>query len=1190
LVRTARTRIIFETAQFISNEFDEVLNITHLIQAIIFDGSSTAYNLLVECGDELEFTTHPSIIRLKDKRIIRPESFSKEMKIVEERVRLRTQSTLFTPMTILNYCMSEQDGITYLQDLGIATDRLFITLSKPPDRKNNESVQTPTLDKYSTDLTQEAKQGGLDPVIGREVELRSLINALCRRIKRNALLVGDPGVGKTAIVEGLAQSITNEQVPEMLRGKRVVALDLASLVAGTKFRGDFEERMQFIIKEVLSAKNIILFIDEIHTMIGTGDSSHGNDAANILKPYLSKGKIQVIGATTTKEEREVFEKDGALERRFQRIKVSEPTEEEAIKILNGICKKYEEHHGIHVNKNLIHDIVVLAVRYIHGGALPDKAIDILDQACGDKKISSIANNPEIKILEEKIKALEEDISIHMNEDHIIDAAGVMDDRKNLEHELEVKRARLVSEVRGLELSIHDITNTVSRITKIPIAELSADNITKLKKLEEFLRYHLISQTDAITSVVKAIRRSQVGLRKSGQPIGSFLFLGPTGVGKTHLAKQLALGLFGSEKHIRRFDMSEYSDQFTVSRLLGCFVPKTKILMADGTMKSISEVRIGDKVFSHTGKIQNVTHTHKYKYTGLLDSYRIANSNLRLNCTSKHEIPCIKPEFYNKRVKKSSYSIKNIKFRNSQDIDENDIIVYPKILSLDTNLPVIDLKDYIVDLPRYQYDNKNIWAYQNVKFNRFIKINNTFLRFIGYYLSEGGCSKNRKNIKITFGKHEEKYVQETKLLIHKIFGKHIHINIRHTNRNSICLVFSSRIINIMLSKLFGRTCYEKKIPSYILGCNPVKLYNLIETLIIGDGSKTIEQKITYTTVSSDLASQFNTILRQLGFSTQFNYLQNEKVYKIIITGDNAELLNTKLPSLKLKTKVTKVFNIQRKQYKDHLFYYYHINQKKKVKYDGYVYDLTIANESTYIANFVGVHNSPPGYIGYEEGGELINALKDNPYCVLLFDEVEKAHPSVYDIFLQMMDDGRITDKLNRSVSLENTIIIMTSNIGSQDITKNNFGFIHKNFEEKKTNIHTTIHAELKNFFRPEFLNRIGNTVIFDPLKREDLSLIFNLQFFEISRNIEKNFNIKVTVDSSAKEKILDLVAEEKNSNARPMRRLIRDKIEDLLTDEIIDNNGKLKSDAIVKYEDKFLISYVGKKNVKYKKLDCKNVSV
>jgi len=699
--------------------------------------------------------------------------------------------------------MSEQEGIDYLQTLGIATDKLFITLSKPSDKRNIESVQTPTLDKYSTDLTQEAKQGMLDPVIGRETELRSLVNALCRRIKRNALLVGEPGVGKTAIVEGLAQAISNEQVPEMLRGKRVVALDLASLVAGTKFRGDFEERMQFIIKEVLSAKNVILFIDEIHTMIGTGDSSHGNDAANILKPYLSKGKIQVIGATTTKEEREVFEKDGGLERRFQRIKVPEPTEEESVKILRGIAKKYEEHHGIHVGKNLLSDIVALSVRYIHGGALPDKAIDILDQACGDKKISSIANNPEIKVIEDKIKVLEDEIYKFMNEDNVLDAAKSMDDRKNLEHELEVRRARLVSEVRGLELCSTDITKTVSRITNIPIAELSSDNISKLKKLEQFLRDHLISQSDAINSVVKAIRRSQVGLRKQGQPIGSFLFLGPTGVGKTELARQLAIGLFGSVKHIRRFDMSEYADQFTVTKLLG---------------------------------------------------------------------------------------------------------------------------------------------------------------------------------------------------------------------------------------------------------------------------------------------------------------------------------------------------------------------------------------------------SPPGYVGYENGGELINAVKDNPYCVLLFDEVEKAHPSIYDIFLQMMDDGRITDKLNRSVSLENTIIIMTSNIGSHDITKNNLGFILSSYEGKKDDIHSTIKSKLRDFFRPEFLNRVGNTVILDPLKREDLELIFELQFTEVSKKVLDGYNVKISVDPTAKSQILDLVTAEKNSNARPMRRFIRDKIEDLLTDEIIENNGKLKGDVIVKFEDKFIITYAGKKNVKSKKVDSECVSI
>ena len=785
MVRLTRTRIVLETAQFISDEFKEKASIVHLIQSLIIDGVSNAYNLLLECGDEIEILSHSSISRLKKLSIVRPTSFSKEFKTIEHQIRECINSVFITPMSILQFCITEKEGVDYLNELGISTDKLFLAISKPNDKKNIDSVATPTLDKFSIDLTVEAKQNKLDPVIGRDKELVSLVNALCRRVKRNALLIGEAGVGKTAIIEGLAQAIVNNQVPEMLRNKRLVALDLAALVAGTKFRGDFEERMQSIIKEILSTNNIILFIDEIHTMIGTGDSSHGNDAANILKPYLSKGKIQIIGATTIKEERETFEKDAGLARRFQRIRVAEPSELEAIEILKGISKKYEEHHGIHVDKDLITDIVTLSVRYIHGGSLPDKAIDILDQACGDKKISSIANNPEIKELEQKLKSMESQIQKCMNDDYILKAAEITHEQKNLEKELEIKRLRLLSNITGLRLNIEDISKTVSRITNIPVKELSSDSISKLKELDKFLRHNLISQTDAITSVVKAIRRSQVGLRKQGQPIGSFLFLGPTGVGKSELAKQLAVGLFGNVKHIKRFDMSEYSDEFTVTKLLG---------------------------------------------------------------------------------------------------------------------------------------------------------------------------------------------------------------------------------------------------------------------------------------------------------------------------------------------------------------------------------------------------SPPGYVGYENGGELINVVKDNPYCVLLFDEVEKAHPKIYDIFLQMMDDGRITDKLNRTVSLENTIIIMTSNIGSHDITKNNFGFIQKNYVEKKDDIHSTIKSKLRDFFRPEFLNRIGNTVIFDPLKREDLELIFDLQFVEVRNKVFENYNIETIVNSNAKNKIMELLTEEKNSNARPMRRLIRDNIEDILTDEIIEKNGKLNKNIIIDYNEKFMIKY------------------
>lgn len=437
-------------------------------------------------------------------------------------------------------------------------------------KKNGGSKNTPNLNSYGTDLTEMVRENKIDPIIGRGSEIERVIQVLSRRTKNNPCLIGEPGVGKTAIAEGLAQHIIEGSVPEPLKNKRVVTLDIASMIAGSKYRGDFEERLKNVIEEVKKEGNVILFIDELHVLVGAGSAEGAMDAANILKPSLARGEIQVIGATTLDEYKKHIEKDAALERRFQPIIVSEPSEEDAIAILKGIRDKYEAHHGVKISDEAIESAVRLSSRYIRDRFLPDKAIDLMDEAASKLRMKNLTAPPDMKSKEEEIKRVAGEKENAVRNQDFEKAAKLRDKEKALASELEEMKKNWNSESgkEKLTLTAEDIEDVVTQTTGIPVKKLVHEESERLLNMENILHKRVVGQDEAVNAVARAIRRGRVGLKDPKRPIGSFLFLGPTGVGKTELSKALAEVLFGDESAMIRVDMSEYMEKHTVSKMIG----------------------------------------------------------------------------------------------------------------------------------------------------------------------------------------------------------------------------------------------------------------------------------------------------------------------------------------------------------------------------------------------------------------------------------------------------------------------------------------------------------------------------------------------------------------------------------------------------------------------------------------------
>lgn len=447
---------------------------------------------------------------------------------------------------------------------GSTAKKEFVSLKK--GKNKSKASATPTLDQFSRDMTMDARMGNLDPVIGREKEIERVLQILSRRMKNNPCMVGEPGVGKTAVAEGIAYLIAAGDVPDTVRDKRLLSLDLSSMVAGSKYRGEFEERIKKVIAEVKNAGNVILFVDELHTIIGAGGAEGAIDASNILKPSLSRGEIQMIGATTRAEYRKYIEKDAALERRFQPVYVEEPTNEETVEILKGLRPAYEEHHHVEISDQALETAVSLSVRYISGRFLPDKAIDLMDEACSRKRLGFGKKAKKTLPLELEIQALSDDLENLLEAGGIDEAAELLKKQRKLEAKLDKMKQN--KNAKNVVVDAEDIADVVSVWTKIPVNKLTEQESKRLERLEEELHKRVVGQNEAVDAVAKAIKRSRVGLKDPKRPVGSFLFLGPTGVGKTELSKALAEAVFGSEDALIRVDMSEYMEKHSVSKLIG----------------------------------------------------------------------------------------------------------------------------------------------------------------------------------------------------------------------------------------------------------------------------------------------------------------------------------------------------------------------------------------------------------------------------------------------------------------------------------------------------------------------------------------------------------------------------------------------------------------------------------------------
>ncbi|MBS5066010.1 MAG: ATP-dependent Clp protease ATP-binding subunit, partial [Hungatella hathewayi] len=563
----------------------------HLLLGLIQEGTGVAARVLEECGvkeEKVMDLVSQLITPNQSVRVLEPSSYTPSARRVlensyKEAVRFKAQ--LIGTEHLLIAIIRENDCVAsrLLNTMGISIQRLYVDLlaamgeDAPTMREELANARTykgkantPTLDSYSRNLTELAREGKLDPVIGREQEIQRLIQILSRRTKNNPCLIGEPGVGKTAVVEGLAQLIIEGNVPETIASKRVVTLDLSGMVAGSKYRGEFEERIKKVLAEVMEDGEVLLFIDEIHTIIGAGGAEGAIDASNILKPSLARGEIQLIGATTIEEYRKYIEKDSALERRFQPVTVEEPSEDEAFAILKGLRGRYEEHHHVKITDEALKAAVKLSARYINDRFLPDKAIDLIDEASSKLRLTSFVEPEEIKSLEQDIVNLERQKEEAIKAEAYEKAGDIKKKQAKKQEKIEKLRDKWQKDktTRKLVVSENEIADVVSGWTKIPVRKLEEEESERLRQLEGILHERVIGQEEAVSAVARAIRRGRVGLKDPKRPIGSFLFLGPTGVGKTELCKALAEAMFGTENALIRVDMSEYMEKHSVSKMIG----------------------------------------------------------------------------------------------------------------------------------------------------------------------------------------------------------------------------------------------------------------------------------------------------------------------------------------------------------------------------------------------------------------------------------------------------------------------------------------------------------------------------------------------------------------------------------------------------------------------------------------------
>ena len=779
----------------------------HILLGLLRQRDCVASAVLIENGADEERIVailEQLISQESNVNVAEPDSYTPRARRVLDQAAVeavRFKAQLIGTEHILIAIIKENDSVALrlLNTIGVNIQKTYVDLliamgedssaykeDFQGNKQKNKKNPTATLDQYSRDLTKLAAEGKLDPVIGREKEIQRVIQITSRRTKNNPCLIGEPGVGKTAVVEGLALKIVEGDVPETIADKRLLTLDLSGMVAGSKYRGEFEERIKKVIAEVKAAGNILLFIDELHTIIGAGGAEGAIDASNILKPSLARGEVQIIGATTLEEYRKYIEKDAALERRFQPVNVEEPSEDAAVEILKGIRPAYERHHGVRISDAALVAAVKMSERYINDRFLPDKAIDLIDEAASKTRLGVYIKPDAIKNLEDEISAMDAQKETAIKEEAYEKAGEIKKKQLKKMEKLGKLNEKWNSDKTDKRMVVgeNEIADVVSDWTKIPVKKLAMEESERLMNLEKILHERVVGQDEAVTAVAKAIRRGRVGLKDPKRPIGSFLFLGPTGVGKTELSKALADAMFGSENALIRVDMSEYMEKHSVSKMIG---------------------------------------------------------------------------------------------------------------------------------------------------------------------------------------------------------------------------------------------------------------------------------------------------------------------------------------------------------------------------------------------------SPPGYVGYEEGGQLSEKVRRNPYSVILFDEIEKAHPDVFNILLQVLDDGHITDSTGRKVDFKNTVIIMTSNAGAQNIiSPKNLGFASDNSKEHNHAVmKERVMEEVKTIFKPEFLNRIDETIVFHTLTKENIGSIIDILLESINKRIKEQMNMAIKLDDAAKNYIIDSGYDEKYG-ARPLKRALQSKVEDELAEKILEGKFKAGDTVLVSLEDNKLV--------------------
>lgn len=593
--RTAQVFIkAYETALAYGQEY---LGTEHLLSGILAEGEGGAWQALAsqEVSSELfaEALNNVNGKKAKSVELTSPPKVEELIQLLTPRTKRVLEITILEaqrrgenavqPEHLLAGILREGEsvGLRILASLGVDIQQLYVQIfadkrgpqvqGQPSgEEKSASNSGTPTLDQYGRDLTQRAREGKIDPIIGRSEEINRVMQILVRRTKNNPVLIGEPGVGKTAVAEGLAEKIVSGNMPEILKDKRLVSIDLTSMLAGSKYRGEFEERMEKVLHEAMAAENIILFIDELHTIVGAGAGEGSIDAANILKPLLAKGELQIIGATTIDEYRKHIEKDKALARRFQPVMVVEPTPDEALQILRGLKDKYEAHHGVHITEEAMQAAVELSVRYITDRFLPDKAIDLIDEGCSKLRLNNYTEPQEMKDLEVRLNLIEDQKQQAAEKEEFEKAAELRKEELQLKEKMNQLSAtwKRTLDAEHNKLTADQVAEIVSKWSGIPVTKLTEEDTEKLRDLEDRLNKRVIGQAEAVSAVARAIRRGRLGLKDPSRPTGSFIFLGTTGVGKTETARALATEMFGDEKALIRFDMSEYMEKFDVSKFIG----------------------------------------------------------------------------------------------------------------------------------------------------------------------------------------------------------------------------------------------------------------------------------------------------------------------------------------------------------------------------------------------------------------------------------------------------------------------------------------------------------------------------------------------------------------------------------------------------------------------------------------------